>query len=123
MSSILIVDDEDYICVLFKRVLEGSNYTVQVARSGAEAIRSVKENAPDLVILDVKMSEMDGIEAFKKIKALQPKLKVMMMTGFSVEEKIVEARELGALGCIHKPLDHIQEIVTIVKKALGEKAA
>lgn len=105
MAKILIVDDEKDCCETLKDILETKGYSVDSVHSGKDAILKVKEGDIDIILMDIKMPVMNGVEAFKEIKKINPKVVVIMMTAYSVEDLIKEALAAGAFGVIRKPLD------------------
>ena len=117
-NKILVIDDEigprESLRILFK-----DNYDVLVANNGEEGIQVIKKNPPDLIILDLKMAGMDGIEVLQKIKAINQKAKVIILTGYGSPEMTQEAQNLGAIFCLNKPFD-IFEIRQIVSGAIND---
>ena len=83
MNTILVVDDQKTVCYSLQRFLESEGYNVFTAVSGEEALKIVNDKIPALVIMDVRMPEMDGLEVLEKIKKSHPKIQVIMMTAFS----------------------------------------
>ena len=104
MNKLLIVDDEVEICEFLKSFFEDRNFMVAVANDGAKAFEQVAVFKPEVVLLDIQMPGMDGLQTLKKIKAAYPKVKVMMVTAVETQEKIEEAMRLGADNYITKPL-------------------
>ena len=104
-TTVLIVDDNQGFCQNVKDILELKGYEVATAYDGFEAIELVKQNGFSVVLMDVKMPAMDGVETFKKIKELAPDTPVIMLTAFAVEELLREALREGAFGFLRKPLD------------------
>ena len=117
MEKILIVDDEENILHSFNRVLSDKGYEVFTARSGAEAIQFASDNEVNLVLMDINMPEMGGMEAFQKIKAVSPKVPIIMMTGFGSTEATIETMRMGAYDYITKPFD-MNEIQMLIDKSL-----
>lgn len=113
--KILVVDDEQVMRDLFTRVLKLKGYLVTTVDSGKEAVEKVKEEEFNIAFVDVIMPEMDGVETFKAIKEVNPKVHIVMMTGFAVEDKIKEAMRQGAIDYLYKPFD-IVEIMTVIGK-------
>lgn len=113
--KILVVDDEQVMRDLFTRVLKLKGYSVTTVDSGKEAVEKVKTEEFDIAFIDVVMPEMDGVETFRAIKKVNPKVHVVMMTGFAVEDKIKEAMQNGAIDYLYKPFD-IVEIMTVIGK-------
>jgi DNA-binding response OmpR family regulator len=101
--KILIVDDERQICDLTKSLLGRRNYVCFSADAPAEAVELVKKEHPDLVLLDVRLGEISGLEVLAKIKELDSKIKVIMVTGLGDEVTVSEAKSLGADDYITKP--------------------
>ncbi|MCA1959673.1 MAG: response regulator [Desulfomonile sp.] len=83
MKRILVVDDEVHICELYKRDLEDEGYAVSVARSGKEALSSVEEDPPDLIVLDIQMPGMDGIETLERLVGGDKHIPVILNTAYS----------------------------------------
>ena len=104
MKKILLVDDEVNICKFLKKYFERRQFEVAMAYSGREALERMALFHPDIVLLDVRMPGMDGLEVLKNIKTLYPKTKVIMVTGEDSQEKGEEAKRLGADNYITKPL-------------------
>jgi len=104
-ASILIVDDEMGMCETLSDILEDMGYHVAIAVDGYEAIEKVKGNVFDIILMDVKMPGMDGVDTFKKIRELHPETVVIMMTAYAVEDRVREALREGAYGVLYKPLD------------------
>ncbi|MFA1285831.1 sigma-54-dependent response regulator transcription factor ZraR [Citrobacter telavivensis] len=116
--DILVVDDDVSHCTILQALLRGWGYDVALAYSGRAALELVRDHVFDLVLCDVRMAEMDGIETLKEIKALNPAIPVLIMTAFSSVETAVEALKTGALDYLIKPLDfdHLQ---TTLENALA----
>jgi two-component system response regulator (stage 0 sporulation protein F) len=104
MPRILIVDDEQELGIFLAEEFKDRGLDVDTALKGLEAVESVMAKSPDIVLLDVRMPGMDGIAALKKIKDINPALKVVMMTAFQDEEIMEQARALGAIDYIKKPV-------------------
>ncbi|MDR4509784.1 MAG: response regulator [Candidatus Brocadiaceae bacterium] len=103
--QILIVDDNSDFCMNCVDILESKGYTVSAVNDGFEAIKEVQEKNFDLVIMDIKMPVMNGVETFKKMKEIIPELPVIMVTAYALEELISDALLEGAFAAFHKPLD------------------
>jgi len=117
--SILIIDDEVELCQSLSEMLKGEEegYKVSVANSGKKGLEKIKEEVPDLVLLDIKMPEMDGIETLEKIKAIDEDVLVIMLTAYQTVETAVKAMKLGAYDYISKPFNY-EELKIIIKRAL-----
>ncbi|SFU21137.1 two-component system, NtrC family, response regulator HydG [Kosakonia arachidis] len=103
--DVLVVDDDVSHCTILQALLRGWGYQVALANSGKEALCHVREHVFDVVLCDVRMAEMDGIDTLKEIKALNPAIPVLIMTAYSSVETAVEAIKSGALDYLIKPLD------------------
>jgi two-component system, NtrC family, nitrogen regulation response regulator NtrX len=110
---ILIVDDEAGIRQALKQVLEYENLVVRVAASGGEAITLYPEFRPHLVFLDVKMAGLDGLETLTRLRDLDPKSQVVMISGHGTIATAVEATQRGAFDFMEKPLDTDRLLVTV----------
>ena len=118
---ILVVDDEMIVCESCQRILQEDSYEVECVSSGKEAIEKMKANPFDIVITDLKMPGVDGMEVLKSIREDYPDTVVIMITGFSTVETAVEAMKLGAFDYIPKPFTP-DEVSIIVKKALEKRS-
>jgi two-component system, NtrC family, response regulator HydG len=102
-QRVLIVDDDIDHAESLADVLEMRGHPVELAHSGEEAIVCFRSGEFDLVLLDVKLPGINGVETFLELKKIRPAARVMMMTGFSLEQLIAQALENGALGVLYKP--------------------
>ncbi len=105
MTRVLVVDDDRDVAESLGMVMEGLSCEVQLAFNGAQAIEQYRESVFELVLMDVRMPGMNGVEAFLKIRAEHPDANIMMMTGYSVEKLLETAMGQGALGVLRKPID------------------
>jgi DNA-binding NtrC family response regulator len=105
MSNILIVDDEQSYRQLLSLVFEGDGHTIRTASNGREALELLQQEPADVVISDVRMPDMDGIEMLSSLRETQPDLGVVLMTAFASVETAREAFKLGADDFIQKPFD------------------
>jgi two-component system, NtrC family, nitrogen regulation response regulator NtrX len=118
-ASILIVDDEEAIRTSLRSILEDEGYDVAVASNGKEALRVYTTDPPDLMMLDIWMPEMDGLETLRRVKEFVPTAPVMMMSGHGSIETAVKAIKLGAYDYIEKPLS-LENVTLRVKHALDQ---
>lgn len=119
MKKLLIIDDQLGIRLLLSEVFKKEGYDTYQAANGIEALALIRENEPDLVLLDMKIPGMDGLEILRRIRSVWTSLKVIMMTAYGELDMIQEARDLGALKHFTKPFD-IDEIRIEVKGVLGD---
>jgi two-component system nitrogen regulation response regulator NtrX len=116
-EHILIVDDEPGIRATLRGVLEDEGYRVTAVGSGADALRLMTDEAPDLTFLDVWMERMDGLETLAEVRRLRPDAIVVMISGHGTVETAVKATRLGAYDFIEKPLS-LEKTLLIVARAL-----
>lgn len=121
MSNILIVDDEQSYRQLLSLVFESDGHSIRTATNGREALALLQDESADVVISDVRMPDMDGIEMLSAVRETQPDLGVVLMTAFASVETAREAFKLGADDFIQKPFD-VEELKLIVKKTLEKQA-
>ncbi|WP_083238902.1 sigma-54-dependent transcriptional regulator [Caloranaerobacter ferrireducens] len=119
-KRILIADDEKNMIWALKRALGKEGYDIITAENGKKAVEVFIEKEPSLVLLDLKMPEMDGIEALRIIKEYNAKIPVIILTAHGTTQTAVEAMKIGALDYITKPFD-IDELKIVIKKALDYK--
>ncbi|HYJ92301.1 MAG TPA: sigma-54 dependent transcriptional regulator [Pyrinomonadaceae bacterium] len=121
MSSILIVDDEQSYRQLLSLVFESNGHSIRTAMNGREALELLHTEPADIIISDVKMPDMDGIEMLRSVRETLPDVGVVLMTAFASVETAREAFKLGADDFIQKPFD-VEELKLIVKKTLEKQA-
>lgn len=119
-ASILVVDDEKEFRDLLKRILMEEGYSVAEEASGHAAIGAVKTKRPDLVLLDLRMPGLDGIQTMKRLKKIAPGLNIVVLTGYGTIETAREAMRLGALDYVTKPLNPAF-LKAVIEDALAEK--
>lgn len=116
-EKVLIVDDQFGIRTLLNEVLQKEGYEIFQAANGLQALSVTEQHAPDLVLLDMKIPGMDGLEILKKMKEINPDIRVIIMTAYGELDLIEQTKKLGALAHFSKPFD-IEEIRSAVKKYL-----
>ncbi len=114
-KTILIVDDEEIIRDFFSRTL--MHYRVLTAADGETALDIIRSDRPDLVLLDIKMPGIDGIETLRQIKQIDESIAVIMLSAYGTLETNLEAARLGAFSSIAKPFD-LRDINTVIKNAI-----
>ncbi len=112
--KILVVDDEDSLRISLASILELEGFDVKMAASGLEAVDIAKQEKFDILFSDIRMPEMNGTEAFKIIKNLQPDIIGVMMTAYALNDLIVDALNCGAFTCLSKPFE-IDTILATIK--------
>ena len=118
-AAILVVDDEEAIVSSLSSILQDEGYEVSVAKSGTEALKTYMADPPDLMLLDIWMPEMDGLETLRRIREIVPTAQVMVMSGHGSIETAVKAIKLGAYDYIEKPLS-LENVTLRVKHALEQ---
>lgn len=116
-GKILIVDDQFGIRILLNEVLHKAGYKTFQAANGIQALEILNNDSPDLVLLDMKIPGMDGIEILKRMKAVNPDIRVIIMTAYGELDMIQEAKDLGAMMHFAKPFD-IDDIRNAVREYL-----
>nr|WP_275980281.1 response regulator [Halalkalibacter alkaliphilus] len=118
VKKILVVDDQYGIRVLLCEILQKDGYVMHEAANGVQALKIVEEEKPDLVLLDMKIPGMDGLEILKRIKENHAEVDVIMMTAYGELNLINEAMSLGAITHFAKPFD-IDDIREVIKNSLA----
>lgn len=119
-AKILVIDDEKFIQEGCNRILTGEGYDVETSYTGQEGFKKMEEESYDLVITDLMMPGISGMEALKKIKKNDPDIGVIIITGYPTPETAVEAIKLGAFDYLPKPFTP-DELISVVNKAIEEK--
>jgi len=117
MATILIIDDDDQLRKSFQKLLSEEGYTAEGAASGEAGLEIIKEGIPDLVIVDIRLPGMNGLETFQAVHRVEPKLPVIIMTAYGTTETAIEATKMGAFDYILKPFE-IPNMLVVIKQAL-----
>lgn len=117
MNRVLIIDDDDQLRSSFQRLLTEEGYQVDVAPSGEAGLEAVKKDSPDLVILDIRLPGMNGLDTFQAINGVDSRLPVIIMTAYGTTETAIEATKRGAYDYILKPFD-IPDMLSRIRQAL-----
>lgn len=117
MAQILIVDDDSQLRLSFEKLLSGEGHEVLTASTGEAGLARVRERAPDLVVMDVRMPGMSGLETLKAMRAIDHRLPVLIMTAYGTTETAIEATKSGAYDYVLKPFE-IPEILKVITQAL-----
>lgn len=121
LGKILVVDDEESIREFFQIMLKREGYEVLCASQGAEALTLLKRHQVDLVISDIQMPEMSGMELLAQVKEIDPEIPMIMITAFGSTETAVEAMKLGAYDYLQKPFK-LDEVKIIIRQALEKRS-
>ncbi len=117
--SILVIDDKKIIGDLFNFTLGYTGHHITVVDTAKTAIEAMRRQTFDIAFLDIVMPGQDGVEMLKEIRELFPALPIVMMSGYSVEEKKIQAQELGAATCLKKPFE-IEDVKKVIKETIGK---
>jgi two-component system response regulator HydG len=118
--TILIVDDNADLLQTFAMILKRRGFCVETADNGTSAVDKFKEQNFDVTLMDIVMPEMNGVEAFMKMKEMQPGAPVILMTAYSDEELLQTAKDEGVRKIIHKPI-RIDQLIEIIKEAASDQ--
>jgi DNA-binding response OmpR family regulator len=118
--KILLVDDEKEFVETLSERIRMRDHDSAVALNGEQALKKIDDDLPDVVVLDLKMPGMDGMEVLRRIRKAYPKVQVIMLTGHGSEKDEEEARKLGVFEYLQKPID-IETLMKKVKKAYKKK--
>jgi CheY-like chemotaxis protein len=121
MALILVIDDDESVLTLFQQFLESNGYAVALAVNGREGLEQMHRNNPDLIITDIMMPEMDGLEIIREIRALHPELPVIAISGGMRAAPInflPHAKKFGACRVFEKPVA-LAELLKAVQELLG----
>ncbi|UCE78911.1 MAG: sigma-54-dependent Fis family transcriptional regulator [Nitrospiraceae bacterium] len=119
-GKILVIDDEDIVRRSCSRTLSPLGYEVRLTQSSLDGLRMIDEEKFDLVLTDIKMPDMDGIEVLKQVRDKFPETKVIIMTGYQSVENALKSVQLGAFDYIEKPFSP-DALISSVSKALGNR--
>ncbi len=116
----LLVDDEPGFIEIMTKRLKRRGFKVTSVLSGTEALRSLRRQDYDIVVLDLKMEDMDGIEVLRILKTIAPEIPVIILTGHGSEEAAVDGLALGAFDYLMKPCD-LEELINVMQKAVLDR--
>ncbi len=119
-AQILVVDDEENICRMVSRYLKREGFKVLVAHDGEKALNMVSQERPDLLLLDIRMPGISGMDVLRRVKDMNEDMPVIMMTAYSCVNQAVEALKTGAHDYLTKPFD-LNEIIRVIRRALTER--
>lgn len=118
---VLIVDDDVSFADSLSDILTEKGYEIVAVNKGKDALEKVKETSFDVILMDIKMPIMDGVETYKRIKKIDLQTSVIMMTAYSVEDLVKDALKEGAYGVVYKPLD-INKVVNMIERSKADGA-
>ena len=116
--KVLVVDDKRVIGDFFDFTLGYFGHKITVVHTFEEAIGKIQQQPFDIAFLDIVMPDKDGVELLKKVKEIAPQLPVVMMSGYSIDEKRTMAQQLGAVECLKKPFE-LEDVRRVIKQATG----
>ena len=120
-ARIMVVDDERGMCDFLRYLLEGEGYQVDHANSGTEAMAQLEQKSYQLVLADIKMPGMDGLEMLRRIKEIDEDIVVIVMTGYSSLETAIKAIKYNAHNYLTKPFDDPDAVLAAVENGLAER--
>jgi two-component system nitrogen regulation response regulator GlnG len=117
MPKLLVIDDEQSVRYSFRRVLENERVKVLTAATGAEGLAAVRDEAPDVIILDLQLPDRTGLDVFGDIRELDPRLPVVFITAHGTTETAIEAMKRGAFDYLVKPVA-LERLSQVIERAL-----
>src|SRR3954463_217655 len=123
MSKLLLIDDEADVQYSFKRIFDSPDIELTTASSGEEGLKLIPKVKPDLVLMDIRMGGINGLETLRRIRQMDSKLLVILMTAYGTTQTAIEAMKLGAYDYLLKPFDVIKlkDIVNNALKAANDR--
>ena len=118
-KTILVVDDESDCRLMLTHVLSKQNYRVITAIDGADGLEAYKREPVDLILADMKMPKMDGLDLVAAVKRISPDARIVLITGYAMESRVQKALELKAAACLYKPFD-VPVLLSTIGSLLGE---
>ncbi|MCB2306203.1 response regulator [Clostridium estertheticum] len=112
--KILIVDEQDKVLATLKKYLEQEGYKVETTQSAAEAFEKIKSDKYHIVLIDIAMPEIDGLQLLREIKKYDPMTQIIMMTENSTMDKILSSLEYGANDYINEPLKSTEYVISVI---------
>ncbi len=118
-GSILIVDDNEHMCASMSTVFDYLGYDTCTVYDGVDAVEVVRERSFDLIFMDIKMPNLNGVEALHEIKIVRPEVIVVMMTAYTKDALVSEAFKEGAYDVLNKPFD-LEQIIALAKRLIND---
>ncbi len=119
-KNILIVDDDVDIVRIVTKMLSREEFNVDTACSGEEALEKVRDQRPDVLLLDIMMPRMNGIEVLRRVKEIDPSIRIIMITAFGDIDSYLDAMEWGAMEYINKPFE-TEELLRMINKISADE--
>ena len=119
-SSILIVDDDPSLRKTLSDILRAKSYMPIAKKTGKAALKRIKDEPPDVALIDLKLEDMSGLEVMKEIKERSPGTECIVITGYASKESAIEATNLGAYGYLEKPYD-IDQLLLMIQRAIEKQ--
>lgn len=116
--TLLFIDDEPQLLEVFRKYYSQKNYRVLTARSGQEGLKVASREKPDLIVMDIRMPKMDGIQTLEKLRKKDKKTKVIMLTGYGTAGTVRTTADLGVSDFMSKPFD-LEDLLGVIQQALG----
>ena len=113
--TVLVVDDAAFMRMMIRDILTAEGYAVREAVNGLDAVKKYTEQRPDLVTLDITMPEMNGLDALRAIREVDPHARVLMVSSMGQQQMILEALESGAMDFVVKPFQPTKVLETVKK--------
>jgi DNA-binding NtrC family response regulator len=117
VANVLVVDDDETMCAAFRHFLLEEGHVPMIVSNAQDAVQTVSEAHPDLVLMDIRMPGIDGIEALQRLREVDPGVYVVIMTAYGTSQTSIEAMRLGAFDYMTKPLD-LDDLRNVIDKAL-----
>ncbi|MEA3280747.1 MAG: response regulator [Thermodesulfobacteriota bacterium] len=119
VMKILVVDDEEYICEILQEFLSLKGYQVDTAANGEDALKKYEADRPDVVLLDIRMPGMGGVDILRRIKEIDSRAGIIMLSAFGDAETVNEVLQMGADYYLQKPVefDRLMEILTSLQES------
>ena len=117
MPRLLVVDDEPNVLYSIEKSLASETLDIVIAQTGRQALEQVRQQRPDAVVLDVRLGDMSGLDVFDRIREIDPRLPVVIITAFAATETAIEAMKRGAFEYLLKPVD-FHQLREVVQRAL-----
>jgi CheY-like chemotaxis protein len=117
---VLVVDDERTIRTLLRRILEGAGYRVSEAGNGNEALRTLENETPDAMLVDISMPEMDGFELLAEVHRTGRQPKIIALSGFMADAMLPVAEKLGAVGVLEKPFT-AERLLSEIRRVMDQR--